>query len=49
MKKIKIREDLISKQDYHKRYGVPRPKINKMINDGELTVERISNIDYIRI
>lgn len=49
MRKIKIRNDLISKQEYHKRYGVSRPRINEMIKNGELTVERISNIDYIRI
>lgn len=49
MKKIKIRTDLISKQDYHKRYDVSRPKINSMIEEGKLTVEEISGTQYIKI
>lgn len=49
MKKIKIRTDLISKQEYHERYGISRPKINDMINSGALAVEEISGIQYIKI
>ena len=49
MKRKKIRTDLISKQDYHKRYGTPRPKINDMIESGKLSVEEISGTEYIKI
>lgn len=49
MKKIKIRTDLISKQEYHKRYGTPRPTINTMIEEGKLSVEEISGTQYIKI
>jgi len=49
MKKIKIRTDLISKQDYHKRYGISRPAINLMIEEGKLSVEEISGTQYIKI
>jgi len=49
MKKILIREDLISKSDYSKKYNISRPTIDKMIEDGELVVEEISNTHYIKI
>ena len=49
MKRIKIRTDLISKHDYHNRYGIARPKINQMIEDGKLSVEEISGVQYIKI
>lgn len=49
MKRKIVRNDLISKQDYHLRYGISRPKIDKMIENGELVVEEISGTDYIRI
>lgn len=49
MKRVIIRKDLIKKAEYSKRYGVNRPKLDKMIEDGLLVVERISNTDYVRI
>jgi hypothetical protein len=49
MKRIKIRHDLMSKSDYSKKYSVDRVKIDKMINDGILSVERISGKDYIQV
>jgi len=47
MKRIKIREDLISKSEYSKRYNLNRVRIDKMIESGDLSVERISGVDYI--
>ena len=49
MKKLIIRKDLLSKMEYSKRYGINRVKIDQMINDGLLVVERIAGIDYIKI
>jgi len=49
MKKIIIRNDLVKKSDYSKKYGINRVTIDKMINEGTLTVERISGTDYIRL
>lgn len=49
MKKIIIRRDLMSKSEYSKNYGVNRVTIDKMINDGLLTVEEISGTHYIKI
>lgn len=49
MKKIKVRHDLMSKSEYSKSYSIDRVKIDKMINDGVLSVERISGKDYIQI
>lgn len=39
----------MNKQEYSKQYGISRPTIDKKIKDGELVVERISGIDYIRL
>ena len=47
MKRKKIRDDLISKMEYSKAYNVSRVTIDKMIDNGELAVEVISNKDYI--
>lgn len=47
MKRIKIRTDLMSKSDYSKKYGINRVKIDKLIEEGELHIERISGVDYI--
>ena len=49
MKKIKIRTDLMSKSDYSKKYKISRVTIDKMIEDGLLSVEEISGIHYIKI
>ncbi|MBN2571311.1 MAG: hypothetical protein JXA68_04225 [Ignavibacteriales bacterium] len=49
MKRVILRKDLLSKQEYHERYGIARPTINRMIDEGKLIVERISGIDYIKI
>lgn len=47
MKRIKIREDLVSKMEYSKRYNVNRVRVDIMIESGDLSVERISGVDYI--
>jgi hypothetical protein len=47
MKRVKIREDLLSKSEYSKRYNLNRVRIDKMIESGEVSVERISGTDYI--
>lgn len=44
-----IRKDLISKSNYARKYLVSRPTIDKMIEFGELSVERIDGVDYIKI
>ncbi len=49
MKRIIIRKDLLNKTDYSKKYNISRPTVDKMIDRGELVVERISGTDYIRI
>jgi hypothetical protein len=47
MKRIKVREDLVSKIEFSKRYNINRVRIDKMVEAGELKVERISGTDYI--
>jgi len=47
MKKIKKRNDLLSKYKYHIATGISRVTIDKKIAEGELSVEEISGIDYI--
>lgn len=49
MRKITVRDDLMSKQEYHKKTGISRDKINLMIQEGELAVEEIGKIHYIKI
>lgn len=49
MKRIIERKDLMSKTDYSRKYGINRVTIDKMIEEGKLVVERISNTDYIRL
>lgn len=49
MKRVIERKDLLKKSEYSKRYGINRVKLDKMIEDGKLVVERISNTDYVRI
>ena len=49
VKKVKVRSDLLSKSDYAKRYNKSRPTIDKMIESGQLEVEEISGVDYIKI
>ncbi len=49
MKKVIERKDLMSKSEYSKQYGINRVTIDRMINEGRLSVERISGIDYIRL
>ena len=49
MKRILIRKDLMSKSEYSKKFNVSRPTIDKMIREGELSVERISDVDYIKV
>jgi len=49
MKRIKVRNDLMSKLDYSRTYGINRPTVDKMIENGELSVEEISGKHYIKI
>jgi hypothetical protein len=49
MKRITVRNDLMSKSEYSKQYGVNRMTIDRMIQDGKLSVERISGTDYIKL
>jgi hypothetical protein len=49
MKKKIIRTDLMNKSEYSKQYGINRVTLDKMIEDGQLTVEVISGKDYIRL
>lgn len=45
----KVRNDLITKMEYSRRYGISRPTIDRMIRDGELSTETICGVDYIKI
>ena len=49
MKRITIRTDLISKSNYAKKYMISRPTIDTKIKNGELAIERIDGVDYIKI
>lgn len=49
MKRIIKRDDLMSKSDYSKKYGINRVTIDQMIEDGKLIVEEISEKHYIKI
>ena len=45
----KVRNDLITKMEYSRRYGISRPTIDRMIRDNELSTETICGVDYIKI
>lgn len=45
----KVRNDLITKMEYSRMYGISRPTIDRMIRDGELPTETICGVDYIKI
>lgn len=49
MKRIIIRNDLMKKTEYSRKYGINRVSLDKKIEDGELVVERISGTDYIKV
>lgn len=49
MKKKIIRTDLMSKSEYSKQYGISRPTVDKKIENGELVVEVISGVEYVKI
>jgi len=49
MKKKIIRKDLMSKSEYSKQYGISRPTVDKKIENGELVVEVISGVEYVKI
>ena len=49
MKRITIRNDLMKKSNYAKKYNVSRPTLDKLIENGELNVERIDGVDYVKI
>ena len=44
-----IRNDLIKKADYSRKYKINRVKLDQLIQDGKLVVEQISGTDYIRL
>ena len=39
----------MKKSKYAKEYGINRVKLDKMIHEGELTVEQIDGTDYVRL
>ncbi len=45
----KVRNDLVTKMEYSRRYRISRPTIDRMIRDGELPTEMICGVDYIKI
>ena len=49
MKRITVRNDLMSKSNYSKKYCISRPTIDQRIKDGLLSIERIDGIDYIKV
>ena len=49
MKRILIRTDLISKSNYSKKFMISRPTIDTKIKNGELCIERIDGVDYIKL
>ena len=49
MKKIIVRNDLIKKSDYSKKYNINRVRVDQLIQDGKLVVEEISGTHYIRL
>ena len=49
MRRITLRNDLMNKMDYSKKFGIDRPTIDRMINEGKLAVEEISGTHYIKI
>lgn len=49
MKRIIRRNDLLSKSEYSKKYGIDRVKVDRMIEDGKLVVEEISGKHYIKL
>lgn len=49
MKKVIVRDDLMKKQEYSKKYNINRVKIDQLIQEGKLVVEQISGTDYIRL
>ena len=49
MKRVILRTDLLKKSEYSKKYGINRPRLDQMIEDGLLVVERISNTDYVLV
>lgn len=49
MKRITVRNDLMSKSNYARKYMISRPTIDTKIKNGELSIERIDGVDYIKI
>jgi hypothetical protein len=49
MKRIIRRTDLMSKSQYSEAYNIARPTIDKMIENGDLSVEEISGTHYIKV
>jgi len=49
MKRIIVRKDLMNKKEFSEKYQINRVSLDKKIEDGQLVVERISGIDYIRL
>ena len=49
MRRIIVRNDLMSKSDYSKKYNISRPTIDRLINSGILAVEEISGTHFIKV
>jgi hypothetical protein len=49
MKRITVRNDLMSKSNYSKKFMISRPTIDSRIKDGTLAIERIDGVDYIKL
>jgi hypothetical protein len=49
MKRITVRNDLMSKSNYSKKFMISRPTIDTRIKNGELAIERIDGVDYIKL
>lgn len=49
MKRIIVRNDLMSKSDYSKKYNINRATLDAWIKTGKVVVEEISGKHYIKL
>lgn len=49
LKRVTVREDLMNKTEYSKRFHIDRVSLNRSIEQGVLEVEQISGHDYVKI
>jgi len=47
--KVIIRDDLLSKSDFSRKYGISRSTLDNMIQSGLLPGEQIGNVFYINV